>query len=301
MKSLMQYIQGSRKGKEAHRLEKEAMKDPFLSDALDGFQAVKGNHVESIEEMRRRISHRTRSHRDSITKWSIAASLLICLGFGSYFWLDRQLGMPAQSPLAVVMEEQAAPLQQAPLAGIAADSMQEQESASGAGETKAKVSEGTPQSPAPVVAETSVAQVAVYSAPCEDVAVADIVAEEEAPVAAKALTRSMPRHIPQPVIGEEAYREYQLALRSFNQQLMLLGELLGLGDKLSSYTARHTWATMAYYCEVHPGVISEAMGHSSITVTETYLKPFKNKKIDEANVAVISSLKKVYSVGKLLN
>ncbi len=66
-------------------------------------------------------------------------------------------------------------------------------------------------------------------------------------------------------------------------------------------TARHTWATMAYHCEVHPGVISEAMGHSSITVTETYLKPFKNKKIDEANVAVISSLKKVYSVGKLLN
>ena len=94
------------------------------------------------------------------------------------------------------------------MAGIAADSIQEHESASGAGETKAKVSEGTPQSPAPVVAETSVAQVAVYSAPCEDVAVADIVAEEEAPVAAKALTRSMPRHILQPVIGEEAYREY---------------------------------------------------------------------------------------------
>ena len=68
-----------------------------------------------------------------------------------------------------------------------------------------------------------------------------------------------------------------------------------------TYTARHTWATMAYYCEVHPGVISEAMGHSSITVTETYLKPFKNKKIDEANVAVISSLKKVYRAGKLLN
>ena len=36
---------------------------------------------------------------------------------------------------------------------------------------------------------------------------------------------------------KEAYREYQLALRSFNQQLMLLGELLGLSDKLSSYPA----------------------------------------------------------------
>ena len=65
--------------------------------------------------------------------------------------------------------------------------------------------------------------------------------------------------------------------------------------------ARHTWATMAYYCEVHPGVISEAMGHSSITVTETYLKPFKNKKIDEANVAVISSLKKDCGACKFLS
>ena len=68
-----------------------------------------------------------------------------------------------------------------------------------------------------------------------------------------------------------------------------------------TYTARHTWATMAYYCEIHPGVISEAMGHSSITVTETYLKPFKNKKIDEANVAVITSLKKACVISKFLN
>ena len=91
---------------------------------------------------------------------------------------------------------------------------------------------------------------------------------------------------------KEAYREYQLALRSFNQQLMLLGEWLGLNDRLSSYTARHTWATTAYYCEIHPGVISEAMGHSSITVTETYLKPFRNKKIDEANKKVVDFIKR---------
>ena len=76
---------------------------------------------------------------------------------------------------------------------------------------------------------------------------------------------------------KEAYREYQLALRSFNQQLTLLGKVLGLNDRLSSYTARHTWATTAYYCEIHPGIISEAMGHSSIKVTETYLKPFRNR------------------------
>ena len=91
---------------------------------------------------------------------------------------------------------------------------------------------------------------------------------------------------------KEAYHEYQLALRSFNQQLMLLGEMLGLNDRLSSYAARHTWATTAYYCEIHPGIISEAMGHSSITVTETYLKPFRSKKIDEANNQIINFVKR---------
>ena len=59
-----------------------------------------------------------------------------------------------------------------------------------------------------------------------------------------------------------------------------------------TYTARHTWATTAYYCEIHPGIISEAMGHSSITVTETYLKPFRNKKIDEANKKVVDFIKR---------
>ena len=58
------------------------------------------------------------------------------------------------------------------------------------------------------------------------------------------------------------------------------------------YIFRHTWATTAYYCEIHPGIISEAMGHSSITVTETYLKPFRSKKIDEANKQVLDFVKR---------
>lgn len=84
---------------------------------------------------------------------------------------------------------------------------------------------------------------------------------------------------------ENAYHEYQKALRKFNRRLAVWGN--GMQLTLSTYTARHTWATMAYYCEVHPGVISEAMGHSSIAVTETYLKPFRNDRIDLANRKVV--------------
>ena len=86
-------------------------------------------------------------------------------------------------------------------------------------------------------------------------------------------------------------KEYQSALRRFNYQLSTLITHLNMSSHLSSYSARHTWATMAYYCEIHPGIISEAMGHSSINVTETYLKPFNDKKIDEANEKVISFVK----------
>lgn len=62
-----------------------------------------------------------------------------------------------------------------------------------------------------------------------------------------------------------------------------------------TYTARHTWATLAYYLEVHPGIISEAMGHSSIKVTETYLKPFNIKKLDETNKSIIKYAREAYT------
>ncbi len=68
---------------------------------------------------------------------------------------------------------------------------------------------------------------------------------------------------------------------------MLLGECSDWEINLVHTLPVIPWATTAYYCEIHPGIISEAMGHSSITVTETYLKPFRNKKIDEANKQVL--------------
>ena len=61
--------------------------------------------------------------------------------------------------------------------------------------------------------------------------------------------------------SEAAYREYQSALRAFNQRLAVLRQCLGMQSALSTYAARHTWATMAYHCEIHPGIISEAMDY----------------------------------------
>ena len=43
----------------------------------------------------------------------------------------------------------------------------------------------------------------------------------------------------------------------------------------------------AKYCNFSEQLICEAFGHSSVKVTETYLKNFKNEEIKKANDAII--------------
>lgn len=93
--------------------------------------------------------------------------------------------------------------------------------------------------------------------------------------------------------GEDAlYGYYQRALRNFNKMLGALAKRLLPGIKISSYTARHTWATLAYHLGMPVGIICQALGHSSVRVTETYLKPFENEKVDKANRKLISTIGK---------
>lgn len=100
-----------------------------------------------------------------------------------------------------------------------------------------------------------------------------------------------------PILDETAendkklYENYRQALRTFNRKLARMAALLLPGAGISSYTARHTWATLAFYSGIPIGIISKALGHSSIKVTETYLKPFENEKVDAANDELIMSVK----------
>ena len=83
---LLDYIRGLRKGKEAHRLEKESMKDPFLADAMDGYSQVEGNHEQRIEKLRMQVSaHSAKKKNTYAITWSIAACLIIGFGISSYF------------------------------------------------------------------------------------------------------------------------------------------------------------------------------------------------------------------------
>lgn len=88
--------------------------------------------------------------------------------------------------------------------------------------------------------------------------------------------------------GKDEYRQYQNALRGFNYRLKKLKEYINGVTGLTSYTARHSWATIANYRDYQPELISNAMGHSSVKVTETYFKKHTDEGINEMNRGIIS-------------
>jgi len=87
---------------------------------------------------------------------------------------------------------------------------------------------------------------------------------------------------------EKAYREYQSALRWFNNSLKELARALHLKSPVTSYTLRHSWATIAKYRGVSIEMISEALGHKSIKTTQIYLKGFGLKERTEVNKGNLS-------------
>lgn len=88
----------------------------------------------------------------------------------------------------------------------------------------------------------------------------------------------------------EAYRQYQTALGYYNRKLKRLSCLLKLETPISSYTARHTWATTARNRNTPLAVISSSMGHTSEKTTSIYLAALDESVIDRANRNILAPL-----------
>ena len=99
------------------------------------------------------------------------------------------------------------------------------------------------------------------------------------------------------------YKNYKDFLHRMGDALKDIGpmERKGLGGKkirqplfpdISSYWARHTWATIAASLDIPKEVISAGLGHEiGSSITSIYID-FNMKKVDDANRAVIDYVKK---------
>jgi integrase len=77
----------------------------------------------------------------------------------------------------------------------------------------------------------------------------------------------------------DLYNERKL----FNKYLGKMAEALKIDGKLTSYVARHSWATIAKDLNVPISVISEGLGHEDIKTTQIYLDSFDDEVLDKAN------------------
>ena len=67
-----------------------------------------------------------------------------------------------------------------------------------------------------------------------------------------------------------------------NSNLKRIAEMAGLKVNLTTYVARHTFATVLKRSGVNIAIISESLGHSDLETTQIYLDSFENSQIDEA-------------------
>ena len=88
----------------------------------------------------------------------------------------------------------------------------------------------------------------------------------------------------------DARRQYKNAAHLVNSKLKKLGERLGLSIPLTSYVARHAWASIARSKNIPLSTISEAMGHDSENTTRIYLASLDTSVVDKANSLILKSL-----------
>ena len=78
------------------------------------------------------------------------------------------------------------------------------------------------------------------------------------------------------------YNRINYKTRYVNLYLKKIGEYLNIPLSLTTYVARHSFATVLKRSGVNTSIICEAMGHSSEKVTQIYLDSFENEQVDAA-------------------
>lgn len=88
----------------------------------------------------------------------------------------------------------------------------------------------------------------------------------------------------------DARKQYKSDAHRVNQSLKKIGKMLGLAISLTSYVARHSWASIAKSKNIPIATISEAMGHDSENTTRIYLASLDTTVVDKANSLILKSL-----------
>jgi integrase/recombinase XerD len=74
---------------------------------------------------------------------------------------------------------------------------------------------------------------------------------------------------------EKKFRTIKEAINRANDYVSKIAKRVGINEHVSTYVARHSWATISKNSGASVEFLSEALGHSSVKVTQGYLKSFE--------------------------
>ncbi len=91
---IRKYLAGELDDKAMHALERQALDDPFLADALEGYAAYAPDQSAHLADLEGRLGQRLEQGRRGRIKlmyarWASAAAILVVLG-ASFLWINRQ-------------------------------------------------------------------------------------------------------------------------------------------------------------------------------------------------------------------
>ncbi|MBO1364108.1 site-specific integrase [Prevotella sp. A2931] len=90
--------------------------------------------------------------------------------------------------------------------------------------------------------------------------------------------------------GEVCRADYSSALNRYNRLLKELSSLAGVSVGLTSYVARHSWASIAYDKNIDLPVISQALGHTDTRTTLIYIREIDDRRLMQANRKILKEL-----------
>ena len=114
---IKKYLQGGLDSRAMHELERRALDDPFLADALEGYEKAGTQQQKNLDELSQRLQSRVDKKVKSIIPWaqlSIAASLLIIISVGVWLVVRNKTEKPNLVAAAVKTEKPAQPTISAP-------------------------------------------------------------------------------------------------------------------------------------------------------------------------------------------
>ena len=85
-------------------------------------------------------------------------------------------------------------------------------------------------------------------------------------------------------------KQYRNMYFKINRNLRRLSQLMGMATTITSYVARHSWASVAQSKGINVRVISAGLGHESEKTTRIYLASLDNDIVDIANRKIINAV-----------